>query len=173
MRAATACLGLIGLVALLAPPAVAAPLAPTGPVILTAKDYYDIEQLYYTYSRGKDSGDGKLRASTFTGDGVMLSDVNKHTPEPIASVARRTGDGTQGWGGRHRIFNIILTPTETGVDGTCYVLISDGKDTHDGTLIAFPGIYHDRLVKTQQGWRFTSREVWNEREPASPYRGRP
>lgn len=157
----------LGLAALLASPALA------RPVTLTAQDRYDIEQLYYAYSKGKDSGDGKLRASTFTASGVMLSDVNKHTPEPVASVARRTGNGTQGWGGRHRIFNIVLTPTETGADGTCYVLISDGKDTHDGTLIAFPGIYHDRLVKTKAGWRFTSREVWNEREPASPYRGRP
>ena len=157
----------LGLAALLASPATA------RPVILTAQDRYDIEQLYYTYSKGKDSGDGKLRASVFTPDGVMLSDVNRHTAEGIASVARRTGDGTQGWGGRHRIFNIVLTPTQTGVDGTCYVLISDGKDSHDGTLIAFPGIYHDKLVKTKAGWRFTSREVWNEREPASPYQGRP
>jgi hypothetical protein len=164
LRRACLCLGLA---ALLASPAVA------RPVTLTAQDRFDIEQLYYAYSKGKDSGDGKLRASTFTAHGVMLSDVNHHTAEGIASVARRTGDGTQGWGGRHRIFNIVLTPTETGVDGTCYVLISDGKDSHDGALIAFPGIYHDRLVKMKTGWRFASREVWNEREPTSPYRGRP
>jgi hypothetical protein len=149
------------------------PAAAARPVTLTAKDYFEIEQLYYTYSRGKDSGDGAMRVGTFTPDGRMISGVNQHKGEGMASLAKRTGDGTQGWGGRHRIYNILLTPTETGVNGTCYALISDGYQPKDGSLMMQPGIYHDTLVKTAKGWRFTSKEVWNEPEPNDPYRGRP
>ena len=56
---------------------------------------------------------------------------------------------------------IHITPTGPNTaDGTCYAILGGGALDADGNAEASPAFYTDTLVKTPQGWRFKTREVF-------------
>ena len=120
---------------------------------LTADDYTEIQQLYARYNLAIDTGDARAWASTFTPDGV-LGNASGH--DALVQFAndfhKRTAGKTRHWN-----TNIVITPTEVGATGACYLLLFD-----TGVKPASPmtsGRYEDVLVKTYDGWKFESRTV--------------
>lgn len=155
----------------IATPALAADKPAKAPVVkkLTAEDYFEIEQLYTDYCWALDRGDGAARAATFAPGGVFISALSKHTPELASVLAARTSKGGPS-ATRHMMTNIKLTATADGADGMAYALIVSGQPI-PGTFIGTPAFYIDKLVRTPDGWKFKSREVWEDWEKDSPYRG--
>jgi len=138
---------------------------------LTPEDYIEIQQLYSAYALALDTGNGEAQAETFATDGKYLSDLTKHQPENAAAMAKRTtADGVTG--ARHFMTNIVIIPTPEGAKGSCYAIVLSGQRNADGGMSGTPAFYNDTLVKTAQGWRFKTREVWLPGEPNSPYKAR-
>ena len=120
---------------------------------LTAQDYEEINQLYARYNIMLDSGDAEGWADVFTEDGVFGNSEGR-----AALIEFATGfHSGQGGNARHWNTNIHVTPTADGADGTCYLFLWSVA-SRPATITA-TGIYHDKLVKTENGWRFKSREV--------------
>jgi hypothetical protein len=131
---------------------------------LTPADYFEIYQLYAAYSNALDRGDGAGRIGTFTPDGTFSWFESHHQPEDMATLKKRTDayEHKPHPVGGHLLTNIHLTPTADGVDGSCYALLGGGTPDKAGHYVAEPAYYQDKLVKTPQGWRFKTREVWIE-----------
>ena len=146
--------------------------ASAGPVtVLTPADYFQIYQLYATYSVGIDTNNAELRTSVFAPDGTMSSDaVSKHVPYGMAQMRKNMGTTLRGPRplGGHVQANFNLTPTADGVDSTAYVMLVPAKPDADGNFIGRPGFYTDRLVKTADGWRFKTREIFEGRDFDDP-----
>jgi hypothetical protein len=133
-----------------------------------ADDYLAIQQLYARYATALDLGDGDARAATFTSDGTFRSSITRHVPEGVDAIRDRTNSkGSLGL--RHINFNLLITPTDEGANGSVFLLFlhATGEDSvlHGQTMV-----YKDKLVKTPEGWRFQDREVWPDALSDSPYR---
>ncbi len=134
---------------------------------LTPEDYFEIQQLYAKYAFATDEGDGPMRATVFTADGVITSNLTDHKPGTMADMVQRTGRiGRQvrPMGG-HIMSNISLTPTLQGVRGVAYAYIG-GKP---GELKGTPIVYNDLIVRTPVGWRIKARNIWLDNEKDSPF----
>ncbi len=120
---------------------------------LTADDYAEIQQLYVQYARTIDSGDAMGWAKTFTDDGVF-GDATGH--DALVAFAEGFHGNFQG---RARHFNdaIQITATDEGADGSCYLILYN-TGTQPPTVVV-TGIYNDKLVRTEDGWRFKTRAV--------------
>ena len=134
---------------------------------LSADDHAEIQQLYARYAMAVDLGDGDARAATFVPEGVFLSRLSD-TPDDVETMRRRTNElGNRGT--RHLQYNLVVTPTDEGAHGlVCLLYLQAGGEA--APIAATMGLYEDRLVRTPQGWRFKSRQVWGDHNPASPYR---
>ena len=130
---------------------------------LTPADYVEIYNLYSAYSLGLDTGNGAARVATFTPDGTFAWALSKHVPETMDAVKKRTDAYVQKphpSGMYHILMNIHLMPTAAGADGSCYALLFGGRRDAQGHFIGDPAYYVDKLVRTPDGWRFKTREVW-------------
>jgi hypothetical protein len=133
---------------------------------LSAMDYIEIEQLYARYAASLDLGDGAARATTFTPDGTFANIVRNHEPISLPELVERT-NRTGNIGDRHMTLHLVITPTEAGANGFAYTLKVDRHQK------VYTGFYNDTLVRTPDGWRFKTREVWHDTEPNSPYHPKP
>ncbi len=132
---------------------------------LSADDYVEIQQLYARYATALDTGDGDTRITTFIPDGTFRSSISDHRPETVDILRARTNaQGNKG--SRHLQYNLLLTPTDEGVDGSVFLLFLHGSN--DQMVRGESGFYKDKLVKTAEGWRFKSREVWMDAEGVNP-----
>jgi hypothetical protein len=142
----------------------------SGTAELTAQDYYEIEQLMYSYAHAIDtcSNNGYDYADVYTDDGVF---VDNFTDEGFAqdglvravgreALARASGGGDRGcrnvgWNGwSHLIVNPMITATQDGASGKAYlVVIGEQGPDH---VQRFGG-YEDTYVRTSAGWRIKRR----------------
>jgi bifunctional aromatase (cyclase/dehydratase) len=120
---------------------------------LTADDYAEIQQLYVKYARAIDSGDAMAWAKTFTDDGVF-GDSAGH--DALVAFAKGFHENFQGHA-RHWNDEILITATEEGADGSCYLTLYN-TGTAPPTVVV-TAIYNDKLVRTADGWRFKMRAV--------------
>jgi hypothetical protein len=87
--------------------------------------------------------------------------------------ARSAAQADAGKWTRHMIMNILLTPEAGGAHGVSYALIV--PDTHpqpQNLMRMQSAMYEDRLVKTAEGWRFATRHLWLDENPATPFQNR-
>jgi hypothetical protein len=142
----------------------AAGMAKAQPVTkLTPDDYAEIYNLYSAYSIALDTGNGAGRIATFTPDGTFSWVQSNHKPEDMAALKKRTDAYPHKkipQGMMHILTNIRLIPTADGVNGSCYAELAPPTADSDGSYHPMPAYYVDKLVKTPQGWRFKSREVF-------------
>jgi hypothetical protein len=138
------------------------------PMVLTAMDYIEIQQLVARYSRAIDtcSNNGYDYADLFAADGFFLPVINGKPLNKVQgreALAAVSGGGTRGcknvgWieqGVRHLYPNHVITPAPGGAVGVVDMLmIGLGGDPNK---IEYDGHYEDVYVKTAQGWRFQSR----------------
>ena len=123
-------------------------------------DRAQIRELTARYNRCFDDGDAEDFAACFTEDGVMevpgtfevrgqqgLADMVRHTPYGVVHVT---------------VDAIVTVDGDTAVqDVTLLVLARPGPDAPAGTAsrLTNTGRYHDELVRTPDGWRFTKRRA--------------
>jgi uncharacterized protein (TIGR02246 family) len=120
-------------------------------------DRAQIRELTARYNRCFDDGDPDGFAATFTEDGVMevagtfnvsgreaLAEMVRHTPYGVVHV---TVDATVEVDGDRAVQDVKLL-----------VLARPGPDAAEGrSKLTNTGRYHDELVRTPEGWRFTHR----------------
>jgi len=120
-------------------------------------DRAQIRELTARYNRCFDDGDPDGFAALFTEDGVMevagtfsvsgreaLAEMVRHTPYGVVHV---TADATVEVDGDRAVQDVKLL-----------VLARPGPDAAEGrSKLTNTGRYHDELVRTPDGWRFTHR----------------
>lgn len=87
--------------------------------------------------------------------------------------ARSAAEADAGKWTRHMIVNILLTPETGGARGVSYALIVTDTHPRPRNLMRIQSaMYDDRLVKTSAGWRFATRHLWQDEDPATPFQNR-
>ena len=126
---------------------------------LTARDYTEIEQLYWRYNHGGDFRNSELWLSVFTDDAIFRV-AGRRTLRGMEDliamrVERDAGQGDRGR--RHWTNGWRIVPTADGAEARVYWLV---VDVATGTPITDrSGYYDDKYVKTADGWRIKERAV--------------
>ena len=125
---------------------------------LSVEDQLDIQQLYARYNHAIDFGDAAGWAACFTPDGVFESGPGapKIGSEALTGFATAFAARMQGKA-RHWNTNIVLEDTASGARGKCYLMLLSMAEKP--ATAAVTAVYHDELVKTADGWKFSSRKV--------------
>lgn len=122
------------------------------------------ERLVIEYTHLVDSGNATGIADLFTDDGVWRTDefAMNGGDEIRAGFGRR--EGVTRRQSRHVCTNVIINVDGDTATGLCY-LVNYRHDSETGTaekpapadVPKFVGEYHDRFVRTDDGWRFEDR----------------
>jgi hypothetical protein len=62
----------------------------------------------------------------------------------------------------------VITPTPEGADGTCFLLLVVVGGGINPPKLSDSMVYHDKLVKTKDGWRFKQRMFGPEEVTPNP-----
>jgi ketosteroid isomerase-like protein len=130
---------------------------------LTTQDYLDIEQLYAQYNHAIDNCDAEEWAATFTSDGTFMRFTGR---EALVGFVKQWCGTMNGANRRHWNTNLRITPSKDGANGTVMLMLLDVSARP--AAIANTGTYTDTLVRTPDGWRFTSRMIKGDAPPAAP-----
>ena len=157
-RILVAALALVGvgvMVGLMSAPGDAAAAAGT----LTARDYAEIEQLYWRYNHGGDFRDSELWLSAFADDAVftVVGGTTLRGMDELEAmrVERDAGQGDRGR--RHWNNGWRIVPTADGAEARVYWIV---VDVGSGTPFTDrSGYYDDKYVKTADGWRIKERVI--------------
>jgi hypothetical protein len=173
---ATICAGVLTLVIVQAQQKTAS--SSSKPMVLTAQDYIDIQQLVasYGYAIDKCTNSGYDYADLYTPDGVFgISDENGVPGtarfEGRDRLAQAAGGGKNGcidpktapdrYSMSHIMANLVITPAPGGATGKSNLLVvgfGDPTAKEPAPVKAYSwGHYDDFYVKTAKGWRFKTR----------------
>ena len=163
----------VGIVALLV--VVAGMLSEPGSAqgTLTTDDRVEIRNLYNKYNHYIDNVKDNVEAfaSIFTEDAVFETNIAVGTRtghEDLAALARQVGSATKVSPG-HLVWNVVIDPSPEGAIGSAYYGVTV-RPHEEGTEVRgwAWGIYTDRLVKTDDGWKFKYRRYtpsgWDQPE---------
>ena len=125
---------------------------------ISVEDRASIHELYARYSYAFDMGTAEEWADCFTQDGSfeMRGEVQKGREALIRHVSsRRAASPLQV---RHFVSNIVLQEGADSVTGRCYVAVVR-IDQKPVSLLATAQYDNDKIVRTPEGWKFSSRRV--------------
>jgi hypothetical protein len=129
--------------------------------MLPIEDRLEIFDLYARYAHTVDAGDSAGWCECFTADGYLAVPVNKimvQGPEQLSEFAQRYYRRSGGLE-RHLVTNLVLTEAPGGAAGRAYLtMLIGGSGTHPPRFTT-TGTYHDRLVRTEDGWLFAARDL--------------
>lgn len=138
---------------------------PTGRI--SPEDYMDIMQLYAYYTRDVDPGAVRDASWLYVPDGMI--EYRVQTPgggTRVASGAKGAAElkafymrllKTQSFGTRHLNSNHLVEWTPEGANSTVVMTQIDKKDVNKPPAVVQIAVYHDKLVKTPDGWKFKVR----------------
>ena len=119
---------------------------------LSAEDHAEIHQLYASYVQAIDFGDAIAWADAFTPNGSFGDAVTGRDALIAFAEGYHEDNGSEP---RHWYNALVITPTADGAEGRCYALTFNSRTRN----IMWTGTYKDVLVKTSDGWRFSSRQL--------------
>mgnify|MGYP001162330979 FL=1 len=133
---------------------------------LTSSDYEEIRQLLARYNFAIDFGEIDSWVQTFTSNGVF-SCLGMPEDAPLGGT-HRGADALRAYAethfsinqgrARHWNWNLIIEGDNVAATMQCYLnAYSAGQG--DSALFRVTGVYRDRMVRTDDGWRFIEREV--------------
>lgn len=130
------------------------------------EDYMEIQQLYARYAHVYDleEFDAEAWADTFTSDGGHGETKGRQALIEHGRASRKRLDiMANALNRRHWNSQLMITPTPEGADGTCFLLmvLVGGGDKPPQLVNSM--VYHDKLVKTKDGWRFKQRDFVGEK----------
>lgn len=123
---------------------------------LSPADDLAIRALYARYNCAILRGDALAWAACFTADGKFsnrTTGVSGHE-DLVVYAERWIGAGNA----RYWIDNLILTATENGASGTCYLTIFRAGAGDGAASLELTGIYTDELTFDGE-WLFSSRHI--------------
>ncbi|MDG2113578.1 MAG: nuclear transport factor 2 family protein [Actinomycetota bacterium] len=133
---------------------------------LSADDHIAIEQLLARYNWAIDFGDIDTWISTFTPDGVFeclglpegTPTGGRHAGSEALRAYGNTHYGVSQGRARHWNWNLVIEGDGDRATMRCYLnAYSAGQG--DSALFRVTGVYRDVLKRTDDGWRFASRQV--------------
>lgn len=132
----------------------------------TAKDYFEIQELYAQYTRGVDMGHC---FADNPGCPMYVDTFVERSPQSVVTFHDRLS--REGWASRHTYTGLLITPTPEGADGSVYALIFNA--TANPPFVDHSVYYDDKLVRTPKGWRFKERKIYNNQQfkPSMPWTG--
>ncbi len=169
--AVSAMVATAALVVALGAPALRAQQRVTGGS-LTAADYVEIQQLVarYAYAVDTHADKGLAYADLFAPDGVFGGTTTGR--EALAKLALSTQAARGGPAyTRHYLTNVIIHPTPEGARGSQYLVaidVSEGGSAGKPSTVVHGGRYEDLYVRTPDGWRFKSRQLYPARIGVPP-----
>ena len=125
--------------------------------MLSADDYLEIQNLYYTYSRDVDPGSERDASWMYTPDGVFGAGPNRRVGEEALEEFYEQVRYRQYAGVRHFTSNLVIHPTAEGAQASSYMMIVERREEGGPVEITGFGTYDDTLAKTADGWRFKER----------------
>jgi hypothetical protein len=136
---------------------------------LSVMDYLQIEQLIASYGHALDSGFGKgdngdAYAGLYTKDGVAFTNTKGY--DALAVLAREQPRGPKYV--RHYLTNHVIEPSAEGATGKAYLAVLDiGEGGKPGTIF-LGGHYEDTFVRTADGWRIKTRNLFPPKHGPQP-----
>lgn len=126
------------------------------------EDVLAIRELTARYNHAIDAGRAEEWAATFTEDGVFEPSAGGRFEgrEALAGFARAFSSRFKV---RHCTTDAVMEVDGDRATQTCYLLLLDRSD---GVKVMSSGVYHDTLVRTPQGWRFSHRRIELDTAPA-------
>jgi 3-phenylpropionate/cinnamic acid dioxygenase small subunit len=133
---------------------------------LTSSDHEEIRQLLARYNFAIDFGEINSWVQTFTSNGVF-SCLGMPEGAPLGGT-HRGADALRAYAethfsinqgrARHWNWNLLIEGDNDSATMQCYLnAYSAGQG--DTALFRVTGVYRDRMVRTDDGWRFVEREV--------------
>ncbi|MDE0873342.1 MAG: nuclear transport factor 2 family protein [Acidimicrobiales bacterium] len=133
---------------------------------LTSSDHEEIRQLLARYNFAIDFGEIDSWVQTFTSNGVF-SCLGMPEGAPLGGT-HRGADALRAYAethfsinqgrARHWNWNLLIEGDNDSATMQCYLnAYSAGQG--DTALFRVTGVYRDRMVRTDDGWRFVEREV--------------
>lgn len=133
---------------------------------LTSSDHEEIRQLLARYNFAIDFGEIDSWVQTFTSNGVF-SCLGMPEGAPLGGT-HRGADALRAYAethfsinqgrARHWNWNLLIEGDNDSATMQCYLnAYSAGQG--DTALFRVTGVYRDRMVRTDDGWRFIEREV--------------
>jgi len=128
---------------------------------LTAADYIEIQQLVarYAYAVDTHADNGNAYADLFAKDGVFGGKTQGHEALQKLAMSTQADRGGPDYT-RHYLTNVIIYPTPDGARGSQYLVAIDVGEGGKASSIIHGGRYDDVYVKTPDGWRFKSRQLY-------------
>lgn len=123
---------------------------------LMPEDLAEIHNLYAQYNLMLDGGESEAWADTFTEDGRFGNSEGREALIAFADNFHESNPQSRHWN-----TNIRITASPDGAAGTCYLMLWN-VGVRPAEII-LTGTYLDALVKTDDGWRFKSRQVLVDR----------
>jgi len=128
------------------------------PIDLTVEDRLELHELYARHSHTVDAFDGEAYALCFTKDGIFATATGRLAGKVFRGrdqLARLGSDRDREPPTKHWTSNILFTPREDYVEGSCYSMRiqSDGA----APMIASIAVFQDEIVHEDGAWRFRAR----------------
>lgn len=120
-------------------------------------DRLEIEELYARWAEAIDYGDPEAWAACFTEDGSLVNELDGIDLRGRAALYAFAADYAAGGAtsGRHWACNIIMENDGDEIRSRFYIALL--MATPGDASIPRTGRYHDRLVRTADGWRIRER----------------
>src|SRR6201999_1245542 len=128
---------------------------------LSVEDRLDIADLYARYTHAVDQGRFADWCDCFTADGylaVPVNDIHVQGPAQLDEFARAYWKRSGGLE-RHVVSNVVVTASEDGAEGSCYLTMLVGGSKDHPPRFSTTATYRDRLARTADGWRFRARDL--------------
>jgi SnoaL-like domain len=143
-------------------------IAPTQQMSLTATDYLEIAQLVASYGHALDSGYGKgengeAYASLYTADASFAGSTGHDQLVRLGQIQPRGPDFV-----RHYLTNHVIEPIPGGAKGKEFLAVIDNGENGKPSSLFLGGHYEDTYVKTTQGWRIKTRQLFRPQSGPQP-----
>jgi len=143
-------------------------IAPTQQSSLTATDYLEIERLVASYGHALDSGygkgeNGKAYAGLYTADASFAGATGHDQLVRLGQIQPRGPDFV-----RHYLTNHVIEPMPGGARGKEYLAVIDNGENGKATSLFLGGHYEDTYVKTPDGWRIKTRQLFRPQSGPQP-----
>src|SRR3974390_1296105 len=134
-------------------------------IALIAQDILDCQHLYAQYSFGVDTANADILRDIFNPDFELTLNAGVGPREKFSrdSFIHFTVTENGGVGTRHLPINIFIKGSPEGATGRAHLLGIFGAQ------IVTTGFYEDTFIKTPEGWKFKTRQVWVGSYDKSPY----
>src|SRR5262245_53286615 len=143
-------------------------VAPTQQSSLTATDYLEIEQLVASYGHALDSGYGKgengeAYAGLYTADASFAGATGHDQLVRLGQIQPRGPDFV-----RHYLTNHVIEPIPGGAKGKEFLAVIDNGENGKASSLFLGGHYEDTYVKTPEGWRIKTRQLFRPQSGPQP-----